>query len=144
MFFYRIIASTYRSEWILINETVSLIISINQIFKTSKSTIMRVVLFIIGDTHIQFDNDMMTGHENIYVNGKLVSRKFSWFGTDHIFEVFEDGEWVEYIVTTGFGWRGLTTELSRKGIFIMEAKGMDKCYEIPISEIDIYDIEELV
>ena len=52
---------------------------------------MKIIVVNIGDTIIEFDNDMWTGHENIYVNGALVSRKFSWFGTDHIFEVKEDG-----------------------------------------------------
>lgn len=97
---------------------------------------MRIISVNIGDTHIEFDNDMWTGHENIYVNGELVSRKFSWFGTDHFFEVEEDGVWVDYVLTTGFGWRGLTTEITRNGVLILEASGMDKYYEIPTSEIE--------
>ena len=34
---------------------------------------------------------MWTGKEYIYVNGELVSKKFSWFGIDHVFEVEEEG-----------------------------------------------------
>jgi len=82
---------------------------------------MRIISANIGNTRIEFDNDMWTGHENIYVNGELVSRKFSWFGTDHIFDVEEDGVWVEYVLTTGFGWNGLTTEITRNGVPILES-----------------------
>jgi len=105
---------------------------------------MRVVLFIIGDTHIEFINDMMTGHENIYVNGELVSRKWSLFGKEHDFEVYEDGYWVDYTVKTGFGFRGITTELYRNDLFVMKARGMDKCYEIPSDEIIDFNTSELV
>lgn len=82
---------------------------------------MRIIVVNIGDTIIEFDNDMWTGHENIFVNGELISRKFSWFGTDHIFEVEEDGVWVEYILTTGFGWMGITADITRNGIPIVES-----------------------
>jgi len=64
---------------------------------------MKIISVNIGNTNITFDNCMWTGKEYIYVNGKLVSKKFSWFGTDHVFEVEEEGVWVEYILTTGFG-----------------------------------------
>ena len=82
---------------------------------------MRIISVKIADTIIEFDNDMWTGHENIYVNGELVSRKFSWFGTDHIFEVEEDGVWVEYILTTGFGWLGIIADITRNGVSIVES-----------------------
>ena len=81
---------------------------------------MKMVSVNIGDTNVVFDNCMWTGTERIYVNGREVSKGFSWFGMDHIFEVQEDGEWIEYIVTTGVGcfWQG--TRIKRDGLVIAE------------------------
>lgn len=91
---------------------------------------MRIISVNINGTIIEFDNDMWTGHENIYVNGELVSRKFSWFGTDHIFEVEEDGVWVEYIVTTGFGWMGITADITRNGVLLVDSGSQGMHLEI--------------
>lgn len=105
---------------------------------------MRIISVNIGNTNIEFYNDMWTGHENIYVNGELVSRKFSWFGTDHIFEVEEDGVWVEYVLTTGFGWKGIIAKIAREGVLLIDWAGMDGYFEIPASEVRGGRIGELV
>ena len=108
---------------------------------------MKIISVNINGTKIIFDNCMWTGYENIYVNGELVSKKFSWFGTDHHFEVEEDGEWVDYVLTTGIGWKGITTKIKRNGIAVLEESGkMGLHFSIPTpSSIPmLYDEREFV
>ena len=81
---------------------------------------MKILSIHIGSTNIVFDNCIWSGYESIYFNGLLVSKQFSWLGIDHVFEVEENGAWVEYIVTTGFGWRGITADVRRNGIYIIK------------------------
>lgn len=116
-YFYRISLDTRLTNWNKFD--LKLILKTQSLIKIFRK--MRIISVNIGDTIIEFDNDMWTGHENIYVNGELVSRKFSWFGTDHIFEVEENGVWVEYVLTTGFGWMGITADITRDGIPIVES-----------------------
>ena len=85
---------------------------------------MRILSVHIGSTNIVFDNCMWSGYESIYFNGLLVSKKFSWFGMGHVFEIEENGEWVEYIVTTGFGWRGITADVRRNGVYLIKGGGL--------------------
>lgn len=80
---------------------------------------MKVISVNINGTIIKFSNCNWTGYEYVYVNGKMVSKKFSWFGTDHIFDVEEDGEWVEYIMRFTYGYRGLSADVTRNGIRII-------------------------
>ena len=47
---------------------------------------MKQVTFYIDKTTIQFSNDWM-GNETITINGKQVSKKFSFFGTKHLFTI---------------------------------------------------------
>ena len=82
---------------------------------------MRILSVNIGTTNVVFDNNMWSGKEYVYVNGKLVSKKFSWFGTDHLFEVEENGEQAKYILTTGYGWMGITNRLTRNGVIIVDS-----------------------
>jgi hypothetical protein len=102
---------------------------------------MRILLVNIGDTTIEFDNNMWTGHENIYVNGELVSRKFSVFGTKHVFDVREDGEWTEYILTTGFGWQGIEASIWRNGVPIVQSGRCGLQVNVPRNG---YRVEDLV
>lgn len=105
---------------------------------------MKIIVVNIGDTRIEFDNNMWTGHENIYVNGKLVSRKFSFFGTDHVFDVEEDGELIEYILTTGFGWQGITARITRNGIPIVESGCCGLQVSVPREGLSNYHSDDLV
>ena len=82
---------------------------------------MRILSVNLGTTKIVFDNSIWTGIERIYVNGELVSKKFSWFGTDHHFEVEENGELAKYTLTTGYGWMGITNRLTRNGAMIVDS-----------------------
>ena len=85
---------------------------------------MRVITVNIGQTNIEFDNCMWTGYESIYVNGKLVSKKFSVFGQDHSFDVAENGTWARYLLTVRFGLTGIKTDLFRNGVPIIESGGI--------------------
>jgi len=84
---------------------------------------MKIFAINIGQTNIEFYNNMWTGHESIYANGQLVSKKWSFFGTNHFFEVEEEDGWVDYVLTTGIGLMGVTTSLSRNGVSVIEGCG---------------------
>ena len=81
---------------------------------------MRNLSVNIGTTNVVFDNSMWTGKEYVYVNGELVSKKFSWFGTDHNFQVVEDGETANYVLTTGYNGWGITGRLTRNGVMVVD------------------------
>ena len=90
---------------------------------------MKILSININGNSIVFDNCNWTGYEYISVNGEVVSKKFSWFGVDHIFDVEEDGEWVEYVLRTRFDFNGMSANLTRNGVQIINGgKGeIDLC-----------------
>ena len=104
---------------------------------------MKIFAVNIGRTNIEFHNNMWTGHKSIFVNGDLVSKKFSFFGTNHFFEVEEADEVAEYILTTGLRLMGVTTSLSRNGVFIIEGGGYGTCANLPVPKTHSYR-DELV
>ena len=55
--------------------------------------------FILDDTIIEFHNDWL-GEETVRVNGQVVSKKSSVFGTHHHFNLMEDGTQAHYLLTT--------------------------------------------
>jgi len=87
---------------------------------------------------------MWSGYESIYFNGLLVSKKFSWFGMGHVFEIEENGEWVEYIVTTGFGWRGITADVRRNGVYLIKGGGIGMQVRLAPPETMLYRESDLV
>ena len=40
------------------------------------------------------------GVQSVVINGQIVSRKFSYAGTDHVFTLFEEGLDIPYVLTT--------------------------------------------
>ena len=54
------------------------------------------------------------------MDNELISKKFSWFGTNHVFDVEENGEWVEYVLRTRFDFNGMSANLTRDGIQIIK------------------------
>ncbi len=74
---------------------------------------------------------MWTGHESIYVNEELVSKKWSFFGTNHYFEVEEMDGWADYVLTTGIGLMGVSTSLSRNGVAVVEGCGYGTKVSLP-------------
>lgn len=71
-------------------------------------------------TIIEFHNNWY-GEESVIVNGQLVSKKSSIFGTSHYFTLQENGEPAHYILTTKLGSvTGVVIDLSRNGIILHE------------------------
>jgi len=73
-----------------------------------------------GENKIELYNSIL-GKETVYVNNEKVSSKYSFWGTNHIFEVEEAGEWIEYELTTGLGMYGLTIDLYREGYPVIDS-----------------------
>ena len=55
-----------------------------------------------NNTIIEFHNNWL-GEEYVIVNGQNVSKKFSWFGTQHPFTVMENGSLARYVLVTKTG-----------------------------------------
>ena len=67
---------------------------------------MRTVIH--NDHTIRIPGMTVTGIENVFYNGEVVSSKRSILGARHEFEVEEDGQPVTYEVKLGMRWHGLT------------------------------------
>jgi hypothetical protein len=60
---------------------------------------MRYLTYFTAQDHrIDIRNGAFSGVEKIYYDGKLVSSKWSLFGSKHSFEIIEDNETVLYEV----------------------------------------------
>jgi tetratricopeptide (TPR) repeat protein len=55
--------------------------------------------FVFEDLIIEFHNNWL-GEEKVYVNGQLVSRKSSVMGTDHRFNLLENGKQSRYVLVS--------------------------------------------
>lgn len=60
-------------------------------------------------------HNTMSGKEKIYYNEEEVSEKWSMFGALHSFSVTEDGEEVDYKVTTALHINGIGCDIWRAG-----------------------------
>jgi len=75
---------------------------------------------ISGDTIIEFTNSW-TGEETVIINGQEVSKKSSVWGTHHVFNVIENGESVNYVLTTKVdGQMRIYLDLKKNGVIIQE------------------------
>ena len=82
---------------------------------------MKITTISLGETHIEFHNSGLSGKETIKVNGEVVSSKVSFSGMDHVFNVNEGGEEVNYKLTTGTGLFGVMFSLYRNDKTIIES-----------------------
>ena len=82
---------------------------------------MKITTINLGETHIEFHNNGLSGKETIKVNGEVVSSKVSFSGMDHVFKVNEGGEEVNYKLTTGTGMFGVMFSLYKNEIAIIES-----------------------
>ncbi len=101
---------------------------------------------------IEFFNNWL-GEEFIYVNGQLVSKKFSIMGIDHPFELMENGITANYIVTTkvDMNWQ-VSIDIKRNGKLVrqnvpvgfgsMPKKPKKSAKEKGIQLLDDYDLEK--
>ncbi len=74
-----------------------------------------------GETIIEFHNNWL-GEETVIVNGQIVSKKYSVWGTNHFFTVMEDGRQTRYILTTRVDANmQVVVDLSKNGQLIRES-----------------------
>ena len=73
-----------------------------------------------GDTVIEFHNNWL-GEETVIINGQIVSKKSSIMGTHHHFKVMENGESVNYVLTTKVNdYLQVFLDLRRNGVMVQE------------------------
>lgn len=73
-----------------------------------------------GDTIIEFHNNWL-GQETVIVNGQIVSKKSSVWGIHHPFQVMENGQQVNYVLTTKVNQHmQVAVDLSKNGEVIQE------------------------
>ena len=82
---------------------------------------MKLVTVNVGTTSIEVKNNKWSGRESIFVNGKLVSKQFSIFGSNHKFQVTENGASVDYVVVIGLNWLMATVKIIRAGVVLMDS-----------------------
>ena len=107
--------------------------------------------FKIGNTFIEFHNNWL-GEETVVVNGQVVSKKSSIWGTSHRFSVIESGERAKYVVTSKFDGLQVLLDLRRNGLVLEENvvlrygtatwKPRNKEKENGIRKLKAYELEE--
>ena len=81
---------------------------------------MQYQKIISGETIIEFHNNWL-GEETVIINGQIVSKKSSILGTDHYFNVMEDGHNVNYVLTTKVNdLLQVLLDLRRNGVVVQE------------------------
>ena len=63
-------------------------------------------------------NTVFTAMEIVRYDGEEKSKKSSWFGTTHTFDVTENGESARYEVITRMSWHGAECTITRNGVLI--------------------------
>ena len=81
---------------------------------------MKFTTVYIGENKIEIFNTLL-GVEKIKVNGEIVSKKFSIFGTEHNFAIKENDENVECKINFGFGFHGVVFNLYKDNKPIIES-----------------------
>lgn len=105
-----------------------------------------------GDTVIEFHNNWL-GIETIIVNGQIVSKKGSIMGTEHYFNLIEDGHNARYILTTKVNSAmAVFIDLRKNGEIVQEdipvgmgskpREAQNKFKHSGIAKIKEYDIED--
>ena len=73
-----------------------------------------------GNTIIEFHNNWL-GEETVIINGQIVSKKSSIWGTHHHFTVMEEGRSVRYVLTTKVNANlQVLLDLQRNGEMVQE------------------------
>ena len=72
---------------------------------------MKSITFCMGENTITFTNDW-DGNESVILNNEVVSKRFSWFGTSHIFTLEHNGVLESITVKSGVSFaRGIVVKL---------------------------------
>lgn len=111
---------------------------------------MQYQKLISGPTVIEFHNNWM-GEETVVVNGRVVSKKSSVWGTNHYFTVMEEGHSSRYILTTKTDGLKVLLDLSRNGELLYEdvpvkygsmpKKPQNKAKKLGLTRLQEYDVE---
>ena len=75
---------------------------------------MKFTTIYLGKNKIDFFNSIL-GNETVKVNDKLVSSRFSFTGTQHIFNIKEDEKEVECKLSTRFWFGRFLIDLYKDG-----------------------------
>lgn len=105
-----------------------------------------------GETTIEFHNNWL-GEETVIVNGQIVSKKYSVWGTNHFFTVMEDGRQIRYILTTRVDANmQVVIDLSKNGQLIKESVSVPfgsrpasphlKLKKEGLNLLKVYDLDE--
>ncbi|PKP08448.1 MAG: hypothetical protein CVU08_15130 [Bacteroidetes bacterium HGW-Bacteroidetes-3] len=81
---------------------------------------MKFTTVHLGNNKIELFNSIL-GKETIKVNQKIVSEKYSVFGTVHSFNILENEREVECKLTTGFSLNGVVFDFYQDGKPIIES-----------------------
>ena len=81
---------------------------------------MKFTTIYVGDNKIELFNSII-GKETVKVNGEVVSSKFSMTGTEHHFEIEENGEKSNCKIVTGFGLNGVVIDFYKNNKPIIES-----------------------
>ena len=93
---------------------------------------MKIVTVNVGTTSIEVNNNNWTGQESVFANGKLVSKQFSFFGSNHEFQVMENGASVDYVVSVGLNWMMVTIKIVRDGVVLLDSNKDGWLINLPI------------
>ncbi len=115
---------------------------------------MQYKKIVSGETVIEFHNNWL-GEETVIVNGQIVSKEYSVWGTNHYFTVMEDGHHARYILTTKVDANlQVVLDLSRNGLLVEEnipvkyssQLGIPKnrTKQAAITKLNNYDLEEAI
>ena len=81
---------------------------------------MKFTTIYLEENKIEIFNSIM-GKETVKVNGEEVSSKFSIVGTEHNFQISENGNISDCKIVTGFGLNGVVIDLYKNEKPIIES-----------------------
>lgn len=110
--------------------------------------------FVVGETIIEFNNNWL-GEEKVMVNGQLVSKKSSTFGTNHHFNLIEDGKELRYVLTSKLtDLMQVALDLRKNGVILYEnvivrygsaaRKPVNKEKKKGMASLQEYELEEAI
>lgn len=98
-----------------------------------------LTLNIAENLQLSIDNSM-TGVETIYINEEEVSKKFSFWGANHVFTRNENGETINYQVKIGLSFTGIGYNIYRNDAPILISNGVSKLNNFSWFDVAAYTI----
>jgi tetratricopeptide (TPR) repeat protein len=110
--------------------------------------------FVLEKLIIEFHNNWL-GEEKVYVNGQLVSRKSSVFGTNHRFNLIENGNQVRYVLSSKLtDMMQVALDLRKNGVIVQEnvivrygfksRKPVNRAKKEGLAKLQDYELEEAI